>query len=674
LTVHRRTCVAAIPAGLIAAGLVCAAVVIWPAPWREAIHQRIVDTLFMAAASLHPSAAGEHKLVVVLIDERSLSAYGPWPWPRSRMAELVEALSRAGAAAVAIDVLFEGSDTKSPAALARRLGAEIDRPDIVAWAKDLPDGDDRLATAIATVPVALGYALDPIGTEPVAGVPFLTRGEVDLPEVWRAPGAIAPPATLTRNAQGLGALALPGDADGVVRRIPLLVGVNNQLWPGFALEVVRLFERASAYLLDGTTGTLHVGDVDVRLPPDGMLRLIPDRAVTAAGTTISAADLLTGEPVAPQLADAIVLIGGSAPELGGLRSASGDPLTPSVMLQAAAVNQLLRGRVPLPVPHTTALSASLALIATVVGSLSASLLRPARGTLAVCGFASLIAAAALAAAIVDRIVNPMLPIILAMVSFAASSLVRAAQTQMREARLRQRFAQHLAPAVVELIAASPSILKLHGERRQITALFTDVEDFTGMTRRAEPEALVALLDEYFEGVAQIVIDHGGMIGKLVGDGVHALFNAPLELEDHPVKAVHCAIAIHAWSEAFRKTPNAQRLGFGRTRIGVETGDTIVGDVGIRTKLDYTAYGEAINAAARLEGANKQLGTAICIGPEAASRCPQQLLRPSGTIQLRGFEEPMRTYTPAPANPLQRDDVGISSAPNLTVVHQPAPRD
>jgi adenylate cyclase len=206
----------------------------------------------------------------------------------------------------------------------------------------------------------------------------------------------------------------------------------------------------------------------------------------------------------------------------------------------------------------------------------------------------------------------------------------------------------LAPAVVELIAASPSMLKLRGERRQITALFTDVEDFTGMTRRAEPEALVALLDEYFEGIAQIVIDHGGMIDKLVGDGVHALFNAPLELEDHPVKAVHCAIAIHAWSEAFRKTPDAQRLGFGRTRIGVETGDTIVGDVGIRTKLDYTAYGDAINAAARLEGANKELGTAICIGPETASRCPPNLLHPTGTIQLRGFEEPVRTYTPDPA--------------------------
>jgi adenylate cyclase len=665
LTAYGRTRVAAIAAGLIAAGLVCAAVVVWPVPWREAIHQRIIDTLFTAAASLHPSTAGEQRLVVVLIDERSLLAYGPWPWPRSRIAELVGTVSRAGAAAVAIDILFDGVDAKSPAALARRLGAEIDRPDIVAWAKNLPDGDDRLATAIAAVPVALGYALDPVGTKQVAGVPFLTRGKVDLSEMWRAPGGIAPPAALTRDAQGLGALALPGDADGIVRRVPLLVGVDDQLRPGFALEVMRLFERASAYLVDGGTGTLRVGDINIRLPPDGMLRLIPDHAVRAAVTRISAADLLMGKPVSPQLANAIVLIGGSAPELGGLRPASGDPLAPSVMLQAAAIDQLLRGQVPLPVPHTAALSATLALIATVAGLLSALLLRPMRGALAVCSFASLVAAASLAAAVADRIVNPMLPIVLAAASFVAAALVRAAQTHMREARLRQRFAQHLAPAVVELIAANPSVLKLHGERRQITALFTDVEDFTGMTRRAEPESLVALLDEYFEGVVQIVIDHGGMIDKLVGDGVHSLFNAPLELEDHAVKAVHCAIAIRAWSEAFRKTPGAQRLGLGRTRIGIETGDTIVGDVGTRTKLDYTAYGDAMNAAARLEGANKELGTAICIGPETASRCPPHLLRPTGTIQLRGFEEPVRTYTPDQAYPLETEGFGSISVPYQT---------
>ena len=284
-------------------------------------------------------------------------------------------------------------------------------------------------------------------------------------------------------------------------------------------------------------------------------------------------------------------------------------------------------------------------MATIAGLLAALLLRPVYGGLAVACLVILMAGAAFIAAIGDRMLDPLVPMILAATSFAIASLAKAAQTQLQEARLRQRFAQHLAPAVVERIVSSPSVLKLNGERRQITALFTDIESFTTMTHRAHPEALVAMLDEYFEGVAQIVIDHGGMVDKLVGDGVHALFNTPLDLADHPVRAVHCAIAIRAWTEAYRQTPRAAALGLGRTRIGIETGDVIVGDVGIRAKLDYTAYGDAVNSAARLEAANKELGSTICIGPKAASRCPSGMLRPIGTIRLRGFTEAICTYEP-----------------------------
>jgi adenylate cyclase len=640
----------ALIASIVAAGLVAVAITAWPASSRKAIHERIIDTLLALAAPLHPGPAPADRIVVVDIDARSLAAYGSWPWPRSRIADLVEAVGHAGAAAVAIDILFEGADAKSPATLARRLGRETGRADIAAWADTLPDGDRRLAAALAAVPVALGFALDPIGTTALPDVPFLTRGTVVLPQLWRAPGGIAPLAGLLDHAVGLGALALPGDDDGLVRRVPLLVGVAGRVHPGLAMEVVRLAQGTSAYELDGDAGTLRVGGVSVRLPPNGMLRLIPGYAGTAVAATISAFDLLTHKTVEPRLYRAIVLIGSSAPELGGLRPTAGDPLMPSVMLHAAAVDQLLRNRVPLAVPYQNALSPALCLLATIVGLLAALLLRPVRGAIAVAGLVASLAAAAFVAAIGDRMLDPMLPIMLAATSFATASLVTAAQTQLREARLRQRFAQHLAPAVVELIAASPSVLKLRGERRQLTALFTDIESFTAMTHRAEPEALVALLDDYFEGVARIVIDHGGMVDKLVGDGVHALFNTPLDLADHPVKAVHCAIAIQAWTEAFRQTPRAAALSFGRTRIGVETGDTIVGDVGLWTKLDYTAYGDAVNSAARLEAANKELGSAICIGPETAARCPPYLLRPTGTIQLRGFTETVRTYEPRPPDP------------------------
>ncbi len=183
-----------------------------------------------------------------------------------------------------------------------------------------------------------------------------------------------------------------------------------------------------------------------------------------------------------------------------------------------------------------------------------------------------------------------------------------------------------------MIVSDPNLVKLTGERREITALFTDIEGFTTMTDRLGPQELVSLLDRYFEGVAAIVMKHGGMIDKLVGDAVHAFFNAPLDQSEHWRHAIACGIEIRSWTEAFRASPENRAAQMGKTRIGIETGDAVVGDVGIAAKLDYTAHGNAINIAARLEAANKDLGSTICIGAGAAERFGKDRLNPLGIGQ------------------------------------------
>jgi adenylate cyclase len=156
---------------------------------------------------------------------------------------------------------------------------------------------------------------------------------------------------------------------------------------------------------------------------------------------------------------------------------------------------------------------------------------------------------------------------------------------------------------------------------------------------------VSILDRYFEGVASIIMKHGGMIDKLVGDAVHAFFNAPLDQAEHWRHAIACSVEIRDWTEAFRRLPENRAAAMGKTRIGIETGDAVVGDVGIAKKLDYTAHGNAINTAARLEAANKDLGSTICIGSGAAARFGVDKLDPLGKVALRGLNVDMDVYTP-----------------------------
>jgi adenylate cyclase len=614
--------------------------VLIPQAWYETIRERAVDMVLDIDRRLRPmpEQRTDARVIVVDIDRPSIEALGAWPWPRDIMARLVEAVAAAKPAAIAIDILFAEADSRSPAALARRLGTLTGHADLLNLADQLPDGDKRLAEALTKVPVVLGFVLDPDQTGALPAAPIMTRGSLPIYELWHAAGAVGPASALREAAQGLGALSLPGDADGSVRRVPLLVGLADVLFPGLALEAVRLARNASAYLIEAAPPMVRVADLASPLPRDALLRLVPAAADQWIARTVSAVDLVEGRADANRLAGAIVLIGGSAPELGGLRQTPSDPLAPSVQIQADAVGQIIAGRLPRAVEGAAAVDPLFLVAMGIVAIAAGAALPPLAGVLVMVSALVLSWAAAVGLSLVaDRLLDPLAPSATAAAVFVATAVTAYAQTRRRAALVRIRFEQHLAPAVVRRIVEEPGLMKLSGERREVTALFTDIESFTAMTHRTDPEQLVALLDDYFEGAAAIIIEHGGMVDKLIGDAVHALFNAPIDLDDHPRRAVDCAIALRDWSENYRRGKPAA-FGFGRTRIGIETGPAVVGDVGIRAKLDYTAHGDAINAAARLEAANKDLGSAICVGPAAAARCDPALFRPLGTIEMRGREE------------------------------------
>jgi adenylate cyclase len=637
-------------AGAITVVALTAAEFLMPKGWRDDLREIAFDQVLAADHRLRRSGAAQPdaRVVVVDIDRRSLEALGLWPWPRATIARVVDAIAAAKPAVIAIDILFAEQDSRSPAALARQLGVLTARPELSALADRLTDGDQLLAQAGRERPMVLGFVLDPEGSGSVPQVPVVTRKPPHLEGLWSAKGAVTPLALLTERASGLGALSLPASSDGVVRHVPLLVGVGGKVVPGVALESIRVARGASAYLLQANRTTLTTGDLNIPLGSDALLRLLPISPQARAARTISAVDVLEHRPGSERLNGAIVVLGGSAPELGGLRESVNDPLTPSVQIQAAAIEQIEAGRFPRPVGQARATQTLLVFVLGILALAASLALPPVLGVFAVAGLVVITWAGAIAGSVLaDRLVDPLTPSLAGVAVFAIASITSFAVTRRREALVRQRFEQHLAPAVVRRIVEHPALVKLTGERREVTSLFTDVEGFTALTHRADPEELVDVLDHYFEGIATLVVEHGGMVDKIVGDAVHALFNAPLDLDGHPRRAVACAIAIRAWTASYRKLPASTAIGLGRTRIGIETGQAIVGDVGLRSKLDYTAYGDAVNAAARLEAANKELGSTICVGPGTAARCDADTLRPLGTIMVRGRDEPLAVFEPWP---------------------------
>jgi adenylate cyclase len=224
---------------------------------------------------------------------------------------------------------------------------------------------------------------------------------------------------------------------------------------------------------------------------------------------------------------------------------------------------------------------------------------------------------------------------------------------LRDARARQLAAErahaslsrYFSPNLAERLASEAGAIDLRGQRREIASLFTDITGFTTLAEALEPGVLGRVLNDYLAGMTDIVFAHDGTVAKIVGDALHVLFGAPGEQPDHATRAVACALALDAFAEPFRARWTAEGVALGATRIGVHAGPAIVGNFGGGRFFDYTAYGDTVNIAARLEAANKQLGTRACVSTSVAEQVPGFEGRPVGDLVLRGRAEPLRCFEP-----------------------------
>ncbi|MDB5760339.1 MAG: adenylate/guanylate cyclase with Chase sensor [Burkholderia sp.] len=639
-------CRAAIfPVFLLAA---CGALLLDPLPL-----QTLRNNMFDQYQRWQPRVYQDVGVRIVDIDDDSLRRLGQWPWPRSQVAELVERLRAAGAAAVAFDVLFAEPDRTAPRALLKHWKLA---PDAAAQVAALDDPDSRLTAALRGGGTVLGVAAtndsdgQPSSPPPSPHFGLVTRGpdaSARLPGFNAAIGALEPLATA---AAGNGAMTFIPDADGIVRRVPLLLRAGDAMLPSLTAEALRVAESARTVVMhtgDDGIAAFGIGRHTVPVTASGEFWVHFSHA--AARRTVPAWQVLDGTAPAGAFDKSIVLVGTSAQGLQDLRFSPLGGIIPGVEVHAQALEQVLSGDW-LQRPAWAGAAEALTLVA---GSLLLYLLALHAGALPAALAAALLLAALnwgawQAYASGRLLLDGVTPSIGMAGAFVLASVLRHRASERRQRWVRQAFARYVSPNLVAHLVDHPQQLELGGRRQDCSFIFTDLEGYTGLMESREPEQAVSLLNDYLEQMIAIAFAHDGTLDRIVGDAVAIMFSAPVPQPDHPSRALACALAMQRFASAYAAAQQAQGIPFGRTRIGVHCGEVVVGNFGGAAIFDYRALGDPVNTAARLETLNRHLGTRMCVSGAIRAACPDAAMRPVGQVLLKGKRQPLMVYEPLDA--------------------------
>jgi Adenylate cyclase, family 3 (some proteins contain HAMP domain) len=556
-------------------------------PFFAVAEQWLVD---LRVAYVRPAEPQRQDIVLVTITEETLAtlAYRS-PVDRAFLADTLQWLDDAGVAAIGVDLLFDQATEAEKDGRLRQVLQGMHAPTVLAWA----DAADGLQAPQSKFLAAYLYGLQK------GYVTLLTDRYLDVVR-WIYPG---------------------------------------RAWQGTMIEG---FPEAVA------RAARHPVTVDERLPL--AYREPPDRETPAFRTF--AAHLL---PLLPKawFAGKIVLIGVDLPREDRHRTpattdyrGSGDVL-PGVAVHAHAVAQLIDGRkAPSISPLTDAVTVGVVtLAAMVIAALNLSV--PVHTVVGALSFAFVWAAGTEMYALTGILVPLVTPSLAFAFTFAAGNAWWRGRSHRQSAFIQDAFSRFTSPAVVQALINDPQRLRLGGEKRVISCLFTDVAGFTSWLEQTDPERALATLNDYLNGMVRIAFEHDGTINKLIGDALVVLFGAPVDQHDHPARAVRCALAMDAFARAYATSEEEKGGWFGDTRIGVHTGPAIVGNFGGERFFDYTAYGDTVNTASRLESANKHLGTLICVSGAVASQCDGIAFRPIGALIAVGKSEAVDVFEPLP---------------------------
>ena len=637
------------------------------------IELKFYDVIFNSVYSKKSSGL----TTIIDIDEEGLKHYGQWPWPRYRVGLLVEKIRRAGAAAIALDIVFAESDRTSPIVLHRSLKDDLGIDlTFTGLPPGLEDNDTVLADMLRKGPNVLGYYFrvkdpeggslaPPISLEGVDTTPG--NQEMFLPPfqqtaILKTPGAqtvdqalfnaddvVGNIEVLGRAAPASGFINVGTDRDGIVRRAPLLICLDGRVYPSLALSAVLHAtgsETPALRLTSGGVESLRLAGRTIPLDAKGRM-LLHYRGGRRTIPTISVKDVLQDRLQPGALDGKIVFVGTSAAGLMDIRSTPLDPFFPGVEAQATVADTILKGDFLRRPDWAPGLELVLVLG---MGIISTLLLMGLQGMkplfpLALLGLSSWIGAQSLFAR-QGLYISPLMPLLTLAANFGFLSFLKFWGEEREKRRIRTSFEHYLSPEVISRVVRNPDLLKLGGEKKDMTIMFLDIRNFTSLSECLEPQQLVGFMNEFHSAMTEVILEHGGTLDKYIGDAIMAFFGAPVDRPDHA--RAGCRTALAMMERLYECRRNWHFPGFSRIEIGIglSSGDMVVGNMGSLKRLSYTVMGDHVNLASRLEGLTKVYGVKILIsqstyaGVEGGVTC-----REIDVVKVKGKSKAVAIYEP-----------------------------
>lgn len=597
--------------------------------------------------TIQPRQIVSDSVTVVNITEQDLKTYGQWPWPRHIMAMLHAKLSDNGAILVNYNILF----------------AEPDRMSGTEYLKSMPmtnDVRDQLSNILLDTDAVFSVVLKEskravlmmsVKNESDTNLPSTTKiiekGNVK-PWLYEFGGIVSPHAKVSAGATGMGVNVTSPEPDAVVRKMPVLIRINGKIYPSMILENVRILNGskrikvvAKQHGIDEVLVSKKAG-----IPVNHNAEMYINYADPSKYVQLSATDILTGNYNENKIKGRIVVVGLDAAGLSVLKYTP-HGLTTDQNITAQSLDTLLTGKHLLRTPqadtYEIAFMALLLLLLIIVLPRTSVLL-----AVPLLLFVEIGVAYGSFMAYTNRgfLVDPswiMLSVFLIWSHSVYNNF--ATQSRLRQ-QIKKQFGTYLSPAMVEKLQKNPGLLKLGGETRTLTFMFSDIRGFTPISEKYKdnPEGLTKLINRFLTRMTNIVIANNGTIDKYMGDCIMAFWNAPLDVDNHAELAVKTALEMQAELKLLNQELTAEGLPNINIGIGINTGEALVGNMGSEQRFDYSVIGDDVNLASRLESSSKELGSTLVIGEKTKTQTQGYKYKSLGTIKVKGKSEQIKVYT------------------------------